>query len=85
MRTNDSDYATVPFVAEITLTLGGGGTAASSQQVFFGMGSGDTALFGVPDWSTLLASTFVSARSLSRRRCIADHISHAKRRQCLGK
>ena len=60
MRTNDSDYATVPFVAEITLTVGAGSTPASSQQIFFGMGSGDTALFGVPDWSTLLASTFVS-------------------------
>jgi PEP-CTERM motif len=60
MRTNDSDYATVPFVAEITMTVGAaGGPPVSNQQPFFGMGSGDTALFGVPDWSTLFASTFV--------------------------
>jgi len=59
MRTNDSDYATVPFVAEITLTVGAGVSLVSNQQPFFGMGSGDAALFGVPDWSTQFASTFV--------------------------
>jgi hypothetical protein len=60
MRTIDSDYATVPFVSEITFTVGAaGGPPASSQQPFFGMGTGDAALFGVPDWSTLVASTFV--------------------------
>src|SRR5262245_36480942 len=59
MRTNDSDYATVSFVAEITVTVGAGGILVSNQQPFFGMGSGDTALFGVPDWSTQFASTFV--------------------------
>lgn len=61
MRTNDSDYATTSFVAEITLVVGatGGDTQVANQQPFFGMGSGDTALFGVPDWSTQFASTFV--------------------------
>ena len=50
MRTIDSDYATVPFVAEITFD------AADNQAVFFGMGAGDRALFGTPDWSTLFSS-----------------------------
>lgn len=50
MRTNDSDYATVPFTAEITFDAGDG------QAVYFGLGSGDTALFGTPDWSTQLSS-----------------------------
>jgi hypothetical protein len=59
MRTNDSDYATVSFVAEISLTVGANGATLGNQQPFFGMGSGDTALFGVPDWSTQFASTFV--------------------------
>lgn len=66
MRTNDSDYATVPFVAEITLTVGAaGGPPLSNQQAFFGMGSGDTALFGVPDWATQLASTWVQPETNS--------------------
>lgn len=55
MRTIDSDYATVSFVAEITVERTG-----NSQQVFIGMGAGDTALFGVPDWSTMFSSTFVT-------------------------
>jgi len=57
MRTNASDYATVPFVAEITLDVTG--PVLANQQAFFGMGSGDTALFGVPDWSSQNASTWV--------------------------
>ena len=57
MRTNASDYATVSFVAEITLEVTG--PVLANQQAFFGMGSGDTALFGVPDWSSQNASTFV--------------------------
>jgi hypothetical protein len=56
MRTNDSDYATVDFVAEITIDR----QAAGGQEVFIGMGSGEIALFGVPDWSTLVSSTFVA-------------------------
>ena len=51
MRTVDSDYATVPFVAEVTFTA-----ATNDQAVFIGLGSGDTALFGTPDWSTQLSS-----------------------------
>jgi PEP-CTERM motif len=51
MRTNDSDYATVPFQAEITFE-----TSSDNQAVFFGVGAGDRALFGTPDWSTLFSS-----------------------------
>lgn len=50
MRTNDSDYATVSFVAEITFD------ANDDQAVFFGLGAGDRALFGTPDWSTQFSS-----------------------------
>jgi hypothetical protein len=50
MRTNDSDYATVPFTAEITFD------ATDDRAVFFGIGAGDRALFGTPDWSTLFSS-----------------------------
>jgi hypothetical protein len=59
MRTLESDYATVNFVAEITIEgdLGAAGPVASA---FFGLGSGDTALFGVPDWSTFNSSTFMT-------------------------
>jgi hypothetical protein len=56
IRTNDSDYVTTDFVAEVTLTV----DTLETDQVFFGMGSGDTALFGVPDWSTQFSSTFVT-------------------------
>jgi hypothetical protein len=51
MRTVDSDYATVDFTAEVTFT-----TTSDDQAVFIGLGSGDTALFGTPDWSTQLSS-----------------------------
>lgn len=51
VRTIDSDYATVSFVAGITFT-----TTSNDQQVFFGLGTGDVALFGTPDWSTLFSS-----------------------------
>lgn len=50
MRTVESDYATNGFVAEITFS------SNNDQAVFFGLGSGDRALFGTPDWSTQLAS-----------------------------
>lgn len=50
MRTLIDDYATVKFTAEITFTAGDG------QAMFFGLGSGDRALFGTPDWSTLFSS-----------------------------
>lgn len=51
MRTIDSDYATTAFTAEITFTA-----ATNDQAVFIGLGSGDTALFGTPDWSTQFSS-----------------------------
>jgi hypothetical protein len=50
-RTIDGDYVTVPFVAEITFS-----TTSDDQQVFFGLGTGDAALFGTPDWSTQFSS-----------------------------
>jgi hypothetical protein len=51
LRTVDADYATVSFTADITFT-----STSDDQAVFFGLGSGDTALFGTPDWSTQLSS-----------------------------
>ena len=51
MRTVAADYASASFVAEITFT-----TSSDDQQVFIGLGAGDTALFGTPDWSTLFSS-----------------------------
>lgn len=51
IRTNASDYATVPFRAEITFQ-----TVSDDQAVFIGLGAGDRALFGTPDWSTLFSS-----------------------------
>lgn len=51
IRTNDSDYATVKFQAEITFE-----TTSDDQAVFFGLGAGDRALFGTPDWSTQFSS-----------------------------
>ncbi len=51
MRTVDSDYATVDFTAEITFEV-----TSNDQATWFGLGSGDTALFGTPDWSTQLSS-----------------------------
>jgi hypothetical protein len=57
MRTNESDYATVSFTAGITVTYGA--LPYTVQQAFFGMGTGEIALFGTPDWSTLVASTWV--------------------------
>jgi hypothetical protein len=50
MRTNDSDYSSVKFVAEVTFEAG------DDQAVFIGLGAGDRALFGTPDWSTLFSS-----------------------------
>ncbi len=51
MRTSQSNFATKSFVAEITFE-----TTNDEQQVFFGVGAGDTALFGTPDWSTQFSS-----------------------------
>jgi hypothetical protein len=60
MRTIESDYATVSFVAEITMDLDMGTGANQLQNAFFGMGAGETAYFGVPDWSTQFSSTFTT-------------------------
>jgi hypothetical protein len=51
MRTVASDYATVDFVAEITMEL-----TSNDQASFFGLGAGETALFGTPDWSSQTSS-----------------------------
>jgi hypothetical protein len=51
MRTIESDYATVKFTAEVTFTA-----STNDQAVYFGIGAGDTALFGTPDWSTQFSS-----------------------------
>lgn len=56
MRTNDSDYATVSFVAEITFET----SDLDLQDAFIGMGAGDTALFGWPDWSTQFSSVILT-------------------------
>jgi hypothetical protein len=69
LRTSVNDFASMPFTAEITFELStavnDNGTPndptddfiiGNNQAVFFGIGSGDTALFGTPDWSTLLSS-----------------------------
>lgn len=63
MRTLESDYAAVSFIAEITFEADLGVPGAAPMQIFFGMGSGDTALYGVPDWSTQYSSTFVTPES----------------------
>jgi hypothetical protein len=55
VRTTQSDLATVSFVAEITFEA----SNIADQDIFFGLGTGDVALFGWPDWSTLVASTLV--------------------------
>lgn len=60
MRTIESDYATASFVAEVTVDIDMGTGDSPLQQAFFGMGAGDTALYGVPDWSLQGSSTFVT-------------------------
>lgn len=51
-RTSIDYFAHVQsFVAEITFE-----TTTDDQAVFIGLGAGDTALFGTPDWSTLFSS-----------------------------
>lgn len=51
LRTVDSDYATASFVAEISFVQ-----RNVDQAVFFGLGAGEVALFGIPDWSTQFSS-----------------------------
>lgn len=52
MRTVEADYATVNFVAEVTFET----SDLDLQDAFFGLGTGDVALFGWPDWSTQFSS-----------------------------
>ena len=51
LRTLVGDYATVSFTAEITFEV-----TTNERATFFGVGSGNTALFGTPDWSTQFSS-----------------------------
>ena len=51
MRTVAADFASASFVAEVTFT-----TTSDDQATFIGLGAGDTALFGTPDWSTQFSS-----------------------------
>ena len=55
VRANDSDYATVDFTAEVTFVA----SNLAGMDAFFGLGTGDTALFGWPDWSTQFSSVLV--------------------------
>jgi hypothetical protein len=54
MRTNDTDYANVSFVAEVTFTA----VDIDKQNVYFGIGSGDANndFFRTPDFQTQSAS-----------------------------
>lgn len=52
IRTNDFDYANSTFTAEVTITV----SDLPNQAVYFGLGAGDRALFGTPDWSTQFSS-----------------------------
>lgn len=56
IRTLDEDYATVSFVAEITIVV----PELEVQDSFFGLGTGDKALFGWPDWSTQFSSVILT-------------------------
>jgi hypothetical protein len=51
-RTNDTDYANVRFVAEVTVVT----FDMSSQAHYFGLGPGDAAAFRTPDWTTPASS-----------------------------
>jgi len=52
VRTIVDNFAqALSFTAEITFE-----TTSDDQSVFFGVGAGQKALFGTPDWSTLLSS-----------------------------
>jgi hypothetical protein len=50
VRTNLSDFVTGSFTAEITFEID------DTRNVFIGVGAGDRALFGTPDWSTQFSS-----------------------------
>jgi hypothetical protein len=52
IRTNDTDYANVRFVAEATIVA----PSLDSQAFYFGLGSGNAASFRTPDWTTAASS-----------------------------
>lgn len=52
VRTTQADLATVNFKAQITIVA----SNIADQDNFFGLGTGDIALFGWPDWSTQASS-----------------------------
>jgi len=51
LRTIAADYATVNMEALITIDV-----LNANQQAYFGLGSGEIALWGTPDWSTQFSS-----------------------------
>jgi hypothetical protein len=56
LRTIQNDYATTSFEAFITIDAPRLDTPADDQASFFGLGRGQIALFGFPDWSTQFSS-----------------------------
>lgn len=58
MRTVQSDYANVSFVAEVSFVVPAL-DVVPYQSGWLGLGAGDTALFGWPDWSTQFSSLMV--------------------------
>lgn len=56
LRTNEIDYATVDFVAEVTVTVDTLGT----DQFFFGMGTGAIGTWNVPDMFSVQSSIFMT-------------------------
>ena len=75
IRTIQSNFAQAQaFTAEITFE-----TTANGQEVFFGLGAGQKALFGTPDWSTLLSSASfwpeANNNKITRFRTFNDHNS----------
>jgi hypothetical protein len=60
MRTNAADYANYDFTAEVTIVVP---MLEGLQASWLGLGAGDTALFGWPDWSTQFSSVMVTPES----------------------
>jgi hypothetical protein len=56
LRTIENDYAAATFEAFITIDAPRLDTPADDQASFFGLGRGQIALFGFPDWSTQFSS-----------------------------
>lgn len=56
IRTNDTDYATVDFVAEVTVAVDTLGT----DNFFFGMGTGAIGVWNVPDMFSTNSSIFMT-------------------------